>query len=74
MNVKIIAEIGINHNGDLNIYTCEIDQGIGIIKKEKNTSILKIDKKIKDLKFKDYYENFNKYLRVININEFKKMF
>ena len=35
---------------------------------------LKIDKKIKDLKFKDYYENYNKYLRVIYINEFKKMF
>ena len=32
------------------------------------------DKKIKDLKFKDYYENYNKYLRVININEFKKIF
>ena len=68
------AIVDLRHNVDLNIYTCEIDQGIGIIKKEKNTSILKIDKKIKDLKFKDYYENFNKYLRVININEFKKMF
>ena len=68
------AIVDLRHNGDLNIYTCEIDQGIGIIKKEKNTSILKIDKKIKDLKFKDYYENYNQYLRVININEFKKMF
>ena len=68
------AIVDLRHNGDLNIYTCEIDQGIGIIKKEKNTSILKVDKKIKDLKFKDYYENYNKYLRVININEFKKMF
>ena len=68
------AIVDLRHNSNLNIYTCEIDQGIGIIKKEKNTSILKIDKKIKDLKFKDYYENYNKYLRVININEFKKMF
>ena len=68
------AIVDLRHNNDLNIYTCEIDQGIGIIKKEKNTSILKVDKKIKDLKFKDYYENYNKYLRVININEFKKMF
>ena len=68
------AIVDLRHNGDLNIFTCEIDQGIGIIKKEKNTSILKVDKKIKDLKFKDYYENYNKYLRVININEFKKMF
>ena len=68
------AIVDLRHNSDLNIYTCEIDQGIGIIKKEKNTSILKVDKKIKDLKFKDYYENYNKYLRVININEFKKMF
>ena len=68
------AIVDLRHYGYLNIYTCEIDQGIGIIKKEKNTSILKVDKKIKDLKFKDYYENYNKYLRVININEFKKMF
>ena len=68
------AIVDLRHNGDLNIFTCEINQGIGIIKKEKNTSILKVDKKIKDLKFKDYYENYNKYLRVININEFKKMF
>ena len=68
------AIVDLRHYGDLNIYTCEIDQGIGIIKKEKNTSILKVDKKIKDLKFKDYYENYNKYLRVININEFKKIF
>ena len=68
------AIVDLRHNNDLNIYTCEIDQGIGIIKKGKNTSILKVDKKIKDLKFKDYYENYNKYLRVININEFKKMF
>ena len=68
------AIVDLRHNDDLNIYTCEIDQGIGIIKKEKNTSILKVDKKIKDLKFKDYYENYNKYLRVININKFKKMF
>ena len=68
------AIVDLRHYGDLNIYTCEIDQGIGIIKKEKNTSILKVDKKIKDLKFKDYYENYNEYLRVININKFKKMF
>ena len=68
------AIVDLRHNGDLNSYTCEVDQGIGIIKKEKNTSILKVDKKIKDLKFKDYYENYNKYLRVININEFKKIF
>ena len=68
------AIVDLRHNSDLNIYTCEIDQGIGIIKKEKNTSILKVDKKIKALRFKDYYENYNKYLRVININEFKKIF
>ena len=68
------AIVDLRHNSDLNIFICKIDQGIGIIKKEKNTSILKVDKKIKDLKFKDYYENYNKYLRVININEFKKMF
>lgn len=68
------AIVDLRHNGDLNIFTCEIDQGIGIIKKEKNTSILKVDKKIKDLKFKDYYENYKYFLRVIDLQKFHQIF
>ena len=58
----------------IDTYTCEIDQGIGIIKKRENTQILNIDKSISQLKFKDYYENYKKYLRVIDLKEFHKIF
>ena len=68
------AIIDLRQNENLEIYTCEIDQGIGIIKKSKNLSVLKIKKDIKDLKFEDYYNNYKEYLRVINLSEFKKLF
>ena len=58
----------------IDTYTCEIDQGIGIIKKRENSSILNIDKSISQLKFKDYYENYKKFLRVIDLKEFHKIF
>ena len=68
------AIVDLRRNTDLEIFTCEIDQGIGIIKKNKNTSILKIDKPIEKLKFKDYYENYKNYMRIISLDEFKKKF
>ena len=68
------AIVDLRRNTDLEIFTCEIDQGIGIIKKNKNTSILKIDKPIEKLKFKDYYENYKNYMRIISLEEFKKKF
>ena len=58
----------------LDTFTCEIDQGIGIIKKRENTSILKIDKSISKLKFKDYYYNYKSYLRVIDLQKFLQIF
>jgi len=69
---KAITDL--RQNEDLEIYTCAIDQGIGIIKKDKNLSVLKIEKDIKDLKFEDYYNNYREYLRVIELGEFKKLF
>ena len=68
------AIVDLRQNTDLEIFTCEIDQGIGIIKKNKNTSILKIDKPIQKLKFKDFYENYKNYMRIISLEEFKKKF
>ena len=68
------AIVDLRQNTDLEIFTCEIDQGIGIIKKNKNTSILKIDKPIEKLKFEDYYENYKNYMRIISLEEFKKKF
>ena len=44
------------------------------IKKNKNSSILKIKKSINKLKFEDYYNNYKEYLRVISLEKFKKMF
>ena len=59
---------------DLEIFTCEMDQGIGVIKKNKNSSILNLDKPINNLKFRDYYTNYREYLRVISLEELKKIF
>ena len=68
------AIVDLRQNENLEIYTCKIDQGIGVIKKKRNSSILKIEKNIKDLKFKDYYKNYEKYLRVVDLDEFQKLF
>ena len=69
---KAIVDLRQDH--DLDIYTCEMDQGIGIIKKNKNTSVLKLSTEIDKLKFKDYFDNYKEYMRVINLDEFKKKF
>ncbi len=68
------AIVDLRQKEDLEIFTCAIDQGIGIIKKNKNSSILKIEKSINKLKFEDYYNNYKEYLRMISLEEFKKMF
>ena len=68
------AIVDLRQNPELDIYTCEIDQGIGIIKKNNNTSILKLSAEIDKLKFKDYFNNYKEYMRVINLDEFKKKF
>ena len=68
------AIVDLRQRDDLEIHTCFVDQGIGIIKKENNSSTLKIDKKTQDLKFSDFYHNHNEYLRIINLDEFKKIY
>ena len=68
------AIVDLRQQENLEIYTCEIDQGIGVISKKKNTSILKLDKQINKLKFKDYFNNYKEYMRVISLEEFKKIF
>ena len=68
------AIVDLRQQENLEIYTCEIDQGIGIISKKKNTSILKLDKPINKLKFKDYFIKYKEYMRVISLEEFKKIF
>ena len=68
------AIVDLRQQENLEIYTCEIDQGIGIITKKKNTSILKLDKPINKLKFKDYFNNYKEYMRVISLEKFKEIF
>ena len=68
------AIVDLRQKNNLEIYTCEIDQGIGIITNKKNSSVLKLDVPINKIKFKDYYYNYKKYMRVISINEFKEIF
>ena len=68
------AIVDLRQREDLEIFTCEMDQGIGIIKKEKNTSILEIKKPVRNLKFKDYYTNYKEFLRVISVEELKEKY
>ena len=68
------AIVDLRQREDLEIFTCEMDQGIGIIKKEINSSILKIEKPLINLKFKDYFDNYKKLLRVISVEELKKKY
>ena len=68
------AIVDLRQKEELNIYTCEVDQGIGIITTKKNTSTLKLDKSISKLKFKDYFNNYKEYMRVISLEKFKEIF
>ena len=58
----------------VNTYTVLADQGLGVIKQEQNTE--KLDLKnisFKNLKFKFFYENYNKIMRTITYEEFIKI-
>ena len=68
------AIIDLRQKEDLDIYTCEMDQGIGIITKKKNSSLLSLNKPIHKIKFKDYFYNYKEYMRVISLAELKKIF
>lgn len=68
------AIVDLRQHDDLEIYTCEIDQGIGIVMNKKNSSVLKLNKPINELKFKDYYYNYKEYMRIISLNKFKEIF
>ena len=68
------AIVDLRQNEGLDIYTCEIDQGIGVIVNKKNSSILKLNKPLNKIKFKDYFENYREYMRVITLAKFKEIF
>ena len=68
------AIVDLRQNNDLEIYTCEIDQGIGVITNKMNSQPLIINKPINKIKFKDYYNNYKIYMRVITLDQFKQIF
>lgn len=68
------AIVDLRQRDDLEIYTCEMDQGIGIISKKKNSSILKLDKKIDQIKFQDYFNSYKNFMRIISVEKFKEIF
>ena len=54
----------------LDICVGNLDMGLGIILKRKNSNILKKNtKNFKKLKFKEYYENYQNFLNLINHND-----
>ena len=55
---------------DIDTYTIEADQGLGLILKRENKDLL-IDKieNFKNLKFKDYYIHHKKFMRIIDEND-----
>jgi len=67
------AIVDLRQEENLEIFTCEMDQGIGIIRKINNSFVLNIDKPIDQLKFEDYFKNYKEYLRVISVDDLKKI-
>ena len=61
---KAIVEFRTYQN--LEIFTCLADEGISIIQKKDNSQLLKIEKNFTELKFKDFYYNYNEYMKFIN--------
>lgn len=52
---------------DCDIVTCKIDHGVSIVRKIPNKDLLKINvNNFKNLKFEDFYNNYQRYLRVID--------
>ena len=70
---KAIVEFRTLDNVDT--YTCYADLGIGVILKRKNKSILTINNKnFLKLKFLDYFNNFKKYMNLVEFEDLKNIF
>ena len=68
------AIVDLRTYSEIEIFTCEMDQGIAVIQNKTNSNILRINKKVKKLRFKDFYNNYKNYLRVISVESLKKKF
>jgi len=67
---KAITELRTFDN--LNICVGAFDNGIGLIQKKNNQNKLLLKTKIKDLKYTDYFNNYNQYLNLLSVEEFFK--
>ena len=68
------AIVDLRRDPNLEIFTCLADEGISIIQNKKNSNTLKLDKKISDLKFKEFYYNHKEYMRPISFDQFKESY
>jgi len=69
---KSIVELRTKSN--LEVFTCEIDFGVGVIRKKINTKPLDIRiNDFKKLKFKDYYHNNKEFMNVISYDQILKI-
>ena len=65
---KSIVEIRANPH--LDTVTCKIDFGVGVIRLRNNTDLLHIQNNdFRNLKFADYYNNHQKFMRVVEYND-----
>jgi hypothetical protein len=65
---KAIVECRTRNNIDT--YTCYADFGIGVILKRKNKKILTLDRKnFSNLKFEDYFNNYQDYMNIVEFDE-----
>ena len=57
-------------NPKLDTFTCQIDYGVGVLINRDNTDLLDCDiSDFSTLKFKDYYYNHKKFMRIIDYNK-----
>ena len=65
---KAIVELRTKKN--LEVFTCEIDFGVGVIQKKNNSKLLELKiNNFKNLKFKDYFHRNKEFMNVISYNE-----
>lgn len=65
---KVIVNFRTRNNYD--IVTCKIDHGVSILQKKENKEKLNIKiNNFKKLKYKEFYDNYNKYMRLINYDK-----
>ena len=69
---KAIVEF--RNNKDVDVYTCNADYGIGVIFKRPNNNLLnQTIHDFKNLKFQEYYNNYNKLMNIIEYEDLLKL-